>query len=69
MNNVKLLDCTLRDGGYAVKWTFGHNTIVNIFSRLVASGVDIIELGYLRDWEPFDLNRTSLPSVKDFDRV
>ena len=69
MNNVKLLDCTLRDGGYAVKWTFGHNTIVNIFSRLVASGVDIIELGYLRDWEPFDINRTSLPSVKDFDRV
>lgn len=69
MNNVMLLDCTLRDGGYAVKWTFGHNTIVNIFSRLVASGVDIIELGYLRDWEPFNSNRTSLPSVKDFDRV
>lgn len=69
MNQVKLLDCTLRDGGYPVKWTFGHNTIVNIFSRLIASGMDIIELGYLRDWEQFDPNRTSLPTVRDFDRV
>ncbi|MBR4517562.1 MAG: aldolase catalytic domain-containing protein, partial [Victivallales bacterium] len=69
MNQVELLDCTLRDGGYAVKWNFGSNTIVNIFSRLVSSGVDIIELGYLRDWEVFDNNKTSLPKVKDFDAV
>lgn len=69
MNQVELLDCTLRDGGYAVKWNFGSNTIVNIFSRLVSSGVDIIELGYLRDWEEFDNNKTSLPKVKDFDAV
>ena len=69
MNQVELLDCTLRDGGYAVKWNFGSNTIVNIYSRLVSSGVDIIELGYLRDWEEFDCNKTSLPKVKDFDKV
>lgn len=69
MNQVKLLDCTLRDGGYAVKWTFGHNTIVNIYSRLISAGIDIIELGYLRDWEAFDINRTSLPRVSDFDKV
>ena len=69
MNKVELLDCTLRDGGYATNWTFGHNSIVNIFSRLVASGVDIIELGYLRDFEEFNIDRTSLPTVSDFDRV
>lgn len=69
MNKVELLDCTLRDGGYATNWTFGHNTILNIFSRLVSSGVDVIEVGYLRDFEEFNIDRTSLPTVKDFDRV
>lgn len=66
---ISLLDCTLRDGGYIVGWTFGSNTIINIYSRLVASGVDIIELGYLREKDPFDPDRTSIPSVADIARV
>ena len=28
MNHFKLLDCTLRDGGYVNDWKFGHNTLV-----------------------------------------
>ena len=66
---IGLLDCTLRDGGYIVGWTFGSNTIINIYSRLVASGVDIIELGYLREKEPFSPDRTGIPSVADIARV
>ena len=25
MGELKLLDCTLRDGGYVNDWEFGHN--------------------------------------------
>ena len=49
MSKIKLLDCTLRDGGYLNDWKFGSQTIVSIFERLVSSGVDIIEVGFLDD--------------------
>lgn len=40
MKQVKLLDCTLRDGGYVNDWNFGHDSMVSIFERLISSGVD-----------------------------
>lgn len=69
MARISLLDCTLRDGGYVVNWAFGSNTIINIYSRLIASGVDIIELGYLREKDAFSIDRTSIPSVADISRI
>ena len=27
MSNIKILDCTLRDGGYINNWTFGNKNI------------------------------------------
>ena len=44
MNNIKLLDCTLRDGGYLNDWEFGHDNLISIFERLVSSGTEIIEI-------------------------
>ena len=44
MKQVKLLDCTLRDGGYVNDWEFGHDNIVTIFERLISAGVDILAL-------------------------
>ena len=58
-----LLDCTLRDGGYVNDWEFGHDNIVNIFERVVGSGVDFIEIGFLDERRTFDLNRTIMPST------
>ena len=66
---IKLLDCTLRDGGYVCQWTFGNSSMLNIYHKLQMSNVDIIELGYLRDYEKFNINRTSIPSVKDIDKL
>lgn len=66
---VKLLDCTLRDGGYVCNWTFGRDSILNIYHKLQLSNVDIIEVGYLRDAENFDENRTSIPSVRAVDKI
>jgi 4-hydroxy 2-oxovalerate aldolase len=33
MDNIKLLDCTLRDGGYINDWNFGNETLINVFER------------------------------------
>lgn len=49
MGNIKLLDCTLRDGGYINNWNFGKEEIYGIAKELENAGVDIIELGFLRD--------------------
>ena len=38
MSKIKLLDCTLRDGGYVNDWKFGHDNIESIFERLVDAG-------------------------------
>lgn len=49
MATIKLLDCTLRDGGHINDGRFGENTIKSIIEKLVASKTDIIEVGFLWD--------------------
>ena len=58
MKRVSLLDCTLRDGGYVNDWEFGHDNLVSIFERVVDAGTDIVEIGFLDDRRPFDMNRS-----------
>ncbi len=64
MGEIRLLDCTLRDGGYVNDWQFGHNNIVNIFERLVSAKVDIIEVGFLDARRLYDASRTIMPNSK-----
>lgn len=47
MGDVKILDCTLRDGGYVNEWKFGRKAIENILFNLSKSNTDIIECGFL----------------------
>ena len=63
MGEIKLLDCTLRDGGYVNDWKFGHNNMVSIFERLVDANVDYIEIGFLDERRPFDINRSIMPDT------
>lgn len=51
METIKLLDCTLRDGGYINDWNFGYPTIKSIIRKLVESKVDYVEVGFLRNCE------------------
>ena len=67
--NVRLLDCTLRDGGYVNDWDFGHSVLTGTFKRLDAAGVDYIEIGFLDDRRPFDENRSIMPSTEAADRI
>lgn len=63
MSNIKLLDCTLRDGGYINDWNFGHDNLVSVFSRLVDAEIDVIEIGFLDQRRPFDINRSIMPDT------
>ena len=48
-NSIKILDCTLRDGGYLNSWDFGINSIKSITNNLAQSGIDYIECGFLKE--------------------
>lgn len=63
MSDIRLLDCTLRDGGYVNDWNFGHDNLVSIFERLVDANMDIIEIGFLDERRPFDMNRSIMPDT------
>jgi 4-hydroxy 2-oxovalerate aldolase len=62
MSEIKLLDCTLRDGGYVNEWAFGNDNIINIFERLVSANIDIVEVGFLDEHSILDLDRTIMPN-------
>lgn len=47
--NIKILDCTLRDGGYINDWAFKDAHMQKILKALGASHIDTIECGYLND--------------------
>ncbi|MBD5468196.1 MAG: 3-hydroxy-3-methylglutaryl-CoA lyase [Lachnospiraceae bacterium] len=63
MPMIKLLDCTLRDGGYINDWEFGNSNLVNIFERLVSAGIDIVEVGFLDERRAYDENRSIFPDT------
>lgn len=49
MDNIKILDCTLRDGGYINDWKFGKKNINGIIANLVQAQIDIVECGFIRN--------------------
>ena len=50
MKNVRVLDCTLRDGGRIIDCAFPDQETKEISNRLADAKIDIIEVGFLRDW-------------------
>lgn len=69
MQKIKLLDCTLRDGGYINDWKWGFNGAKDIISSLVKSGVDIIEVGFLRDTEKYDEDITVCNKIEELNEL
>lgn len=67
-SSIQILDCTLRDGGYLIDWCFGKENISSIVKNLSESGIDFIELGFLKE-QLFDKDKTffsSLENLKNF---
>ena len=46
LENVRILDCTLRDGGYYNNWKFNIQDANRYLKQVYASGVDIVEVGF-----------------------
>ena len=42
---IRFLDCTLRDGGYYNSWDFSEELVSEYLSAIGESGVDVVELG------------------------
>ena len=45
-HNIKILDCTFRDGGYYTNWDFDDKTIDAYIKAMNALPVEYLELGY-----------------------
>ncbi|MCD6364842.1 MAG: nucleoid-structuring protein H-NS, partial [Planctomycetes bacterium] len=43
---IKVVDCTIRDGGLTNNSNFTHETVRAVYKAICASGVDYVELGY-----------------------
>ena len=48
MLSVKLMDVTLRDGGYRTNFNFSNQAVEKIITGLDNSKIDYIEVGYKR---------------------
>ena len=46
MTDFRLLDCTLRDGGYYNAWDFAPELIQEYLAAMKAARVDVVELGF-----------------------
>ena len=72
-NNISILDCTLRDGGYVNEWNFGRKNIKEIIAKLSIANIDIIECGFLSekiiyndDISKFDTISRAIELLKEF---
>lgn len=43
---IKILDCTIRDGGHVTNWEFEDNYVTDLIKTLNKSGITYCEIGY-----------------------
>lgn len=51
---LKLLDCSIRDGGLINKWQFSDEFVRATYQALSSAGVDYMEMGYKASKDQFD---------------
>lgn len=67
--DLKLLDCTLRDGGYVNDWKWGFKRARNIIQTLVKANVDLIEVGFLKNVEKYNSDITVCNKIEELNRL
>lgn len=67
--DLKLLDCTLRDGGYVNDWKFGFTSTKDIINRLTKANIDVVEVGFLRNVEEYDEDITVCNYIEELNRL
>lgn len=68
MSKIRVLDCTLRDGGYVNNWSFGADNIRKILDNLIKSRVDYVECGFLEQGG-FDGNKSLFPTISHLENL
>lgn len=53
--DIKVVDCTIRDGGLVNNFYFEDDFVRNLYTANVAAGVDYMEFGYKASKEIFDV--------------
>ena len=69
MNNIHILDCTLRDGGYCNEWQFGFNNVKKIITGLIEANVEIIECGFITNKVTYDPDVTRFEDISQIAKV
>lgn len=54
---IKVLDCTIRDGGLMNDHQFSPELVRNVYKAASISGIDYVELGYKADESQFDRSK------------
>jgi 4-hydroxy 2-oxovalerate aldolase len=50
MTNYKILDCTLRDGGYINNWNFSDNFVNKYFKMINILPIEYVEIGFINNF-------------------
>lgn len=69
MNQIHVLDCTLRDGGYCNEWRFGFDNVKRIISGLVEANVEIIECGFITNKISYNPDATKFTTIEEVSKV
>ena len=57
---IKVIDCTIRDGGLMNKSHFTIETVRNVYKAVCEAGIDIVELGYRNSKQQFSVKEYGL---------
>lgn len=71
-NDIKVLDCTIRDGGLINNFNFEDNFIKSVYNTCVDSGIDYMEIGYKSDKKIFSKDqygKCKFCEEKDIQRI
>lgn len=69
MENIQLLDCTLRDGGRVINCAFHDEQTTGLIERMMQAKIDIIEVGFLRSPLEYKGNSTFFGTVQQAERL
>jgi 4-hydroxy 2-oxovalerate aldolase len=56
IKEIKVMDCTVRDGGLMNKWQFSDDFVRAVYKGCIEAGIDYMEIGYKSSESAFDRN-------------
>lgn len=68
MFNIKVLDCTLRDGGYVNNWDFGLTLSQKFLKNIDNACIEYAEIGFLKDSE-YNQEKTVFNEIEQIKNV